>query len=366
MWQITYLVNNFVSRHRGTLPVILTCPHDGDEQPPGVSKRTGEGLPSGCDFEDDRDLKTSTITTGVAQRLLDIYGEAPYVVMANFNRDYIDANRTPNCAYEDPNAKPFYDEYHHTIRDFIAEIRAENGGLGLLFDIHGTASIPEAPADLYLGTDDGGTIKRLLQVDPQAMGRRRSLHGFLTAAGYSVLPKPPDLSAPSKLNGGYTVRTYGSSHADGLDAIQLEIDDRLRQDENGSEVREHLIDHLAHAIGSLIPRYADIHTLAALQSINLYGGGTPQVVLGQLQRRDATHDLRLRLGGSLNRGRAEIRHDSGATGEPTAPRRAGILVLYNEDGHDYYLWVDTQGKLRISTMDPDDNSNAGTIVGAQT
>lgn len=368
MYQISYLENNFVSRHRGSLPVTLTCPHDGDKQPPDVpDERTGQGLPSGCDFSTTRDLNTGTITTGVAKRLLDIYGEAPYVVMADFNRDFIDANRadlTPNCAYEVPNAKPYYDEYHNTIRAFIAEIRAENGGLGLLFDIHGTAGIAEEPADLYLGTDDGGTIERLLKVDPQAMGRRRSLHSLLTAAGYAVLPTPPNLSVPSALNGGYTVKTYGSSHADGLDAIQLEIDDRLR---SVSEVREHFIDHLAYAIGSLVARYVDTHTLAAFQSLNLYGGDAIQVVLGQLQRRDPTHDLRLRLGGgSLNRGRVEIRHDPGATGEPAAPSRAGILVLYDENGRDYYLWVDTQGKLRISATDPGDTSEAGTIVGAQT
>jgi N-formylglutamate amidohydrolase len=282
MWQINYLVNKLVSRHRGTLPVVLTCPHDGGEQPPGVPKRKRENTPRGCDFDDTRDLETRTITMGVAQRLLDITGEAPYVVMADFDRDYIDANRadanlTPNCAYEVPNAKPYYDEYHNAIHDFIAETRAENGGLGLLFDIHGTAGVAEAPADLYLGTDDGGTIKRLLQVDPQAMGRRRSLHGFLTAAGYSVLPAPPDLSVPSKLNGGYTVRTYGSSHAGGLDAIQLEIDDRLRkaEDESGSEVRERFIEHLAYAIGSLVARYADAHTLAAFRHINLVSLSAP-------------------------------------------------------------------------------------------
>lgn len=280
MWQINYQVKNLVSSHRGTLPVILTCPHEGDSQPPGVPPRTGQGLPAGCNFETDHDLKTRTITTGVAQRVLDICGEAPYVVMADFKRDYIDANRpnstrTPNCAYEVPAAKPFYDEYHRTIRSFITEIRAENGGLGLLFDVHGTVGIPGALADVYLGTDDGKTIKRLLQVDPQAMGRRRSLHSLLTAASYAVLPTPPGLSVPSKLNGGHTVKTYGSSHADGLDAIQLEIDDRLRKDETGGTVRAQFIEHLAYAIRSLIAQYADSHTIAAFRHINLISLGAP-------------------------------------------------------------------------------------------
>jgi hypothetical protein len=48
------------------------------------------------------------ITTGIAQRLLDSWGEAPYVVIAEFHRKYIDANRPPECAYEHPDAKLRY------------------------------------------------------------------------------------------------------------------------------------------------------------------------------------------------------------------------------------------------------------------
>ena len=45
MRDITYTVRRLVARHQGALPVILTCPHGGDDQPPGVeNKRTGVGL----------------------------------------------------------------------------------------------------------------------------------------------------------------------------------------------------------------------------------------------------------------------------------------------------------------------------------
>lgn len=151
---------------------------------------------------------------------------------------------------------------------------------------------------------------------------------------------------------------------DGLEAIQIEVASPLHDNEGN---RATLIENLAYAIGSLVARYADTHTLAAFQSINLFGGGVVQMVTGHLQRHPTSHDLRLRLGGgSHNRGRVELRHDSGATGEFAAPRRAGVLVLYDENGHDYYLWVDNQGKLRISPSDPGANSQAGTIVGVQT
>jgi len=259
MWEIKYPVTRLVSHHRGTLPVILTCPHDGDERPEGVPERTGSA--TGClPFKKDRDLHTRLITTGVAQRLLDVFGEAPYVVIAEFHRRYIDANRSQACAFEHPDEHPeaqqYYDQYHNSIREFINEIRAENGGLGLLFDIHGTAGIVEDPAALYLGTDNGQTVARLLDVDPQALWRRRSLRGFLTAADYIVSPKQPNIPETPAVNGGYTVRTYGSSNADGLDAIQIEIASCLRCD---AGKREGLIEHLAYAIGILVARYAYTH-----------------------------------------------------------------------------------------------------------
>jgi N-formylglutamate amidohydrolase len=262
MWTISYSRAKFVSSHPGTLPVILTCPHDGNENP-GVPERTGSA--SGCPpFTKRRDLHTRQITEGVAQLVLDLFGEAPYVVIAEFHRRYIDANRSPDCAYEDPKAKQYYDEYHATIRNFVSEIRAENGGLGLFFDIHGTDNEPDT---IFLGTGDGSTIARLLQVDPQAMWRRRSLRGFLEAASYKVSPQKPGI--PETLPGGFTVRTYGSSNSDGLDAIQIEIGSRLRKD--GLE-REVLTEVLAYATNSLVARYADTHTLAALgKSVELFG-----------------------------------------------------------------------------------------------
>jgi N-formylglutamate amidohydrolase len=361
MWTIAYETAHLVSRHRGTLPAILTCPYDGQESPLEVPERTGSALD--CPpFSTSRDRHTRLITEGVAQSLLDTFDEAPYVVIAEFYRKYIDANCSPKCAYEDPDAKQYYDEYHNTIRNFVDEIRAENGGLGLLFDFHGTSVIVDDPADLYFGTADGDTIARLLRVDSQAQSRRRSLPGFLRAAGYVVSPQPGRPETPA-VNGGYTVRTYGSSNGDGLDEIQIEIVSPLRDDEGK---REALIKSLVYAISSLVPRYADSHTLAAFQRIDLFCSGVAQTVTGQLQSRHASNDLRPRLGGEpYNRGRIEIPHDPGSTGELAAPGRAGVLGLYDENGNDYYLWVDNECELHISPSDPGSNSRARTIVGAE-
>jgi hypothetical protein len=235
MRHTAYTEHLLVSRYQGTMPVILTCPHGGDEQPPGVpNRRTGAELPSACRFETDTDRFTCTITRGVAQGLLDVFGETPYVVIANFDRAYIDANRSPKCAFEDRVAQQFYEGYHNTIRNFVAEMRAKNGGLGLFVDIHGTTQVDHDPAEVYLGTLNGEAISSLLSRDSRAMSRRRSLPGVLREAGYIVSAKIPET-----LPGDFTLETHGSSNAGGVDAIS-----------------------------SLAARYADTHTLAAFRSEN--------------------------------------------------------------------------------------------------
>lgn len=262
MRNITYTERLLVSRCQGAMPLVLTCPHGGDEQPPGVPKRTGAKLPPelDCRFETNTDRFTRTVTRGVAQFLFDVFGQAPYVVIANFGRDYIDANRSRDCAFEDRDARQFYEEYHNTIRNFVDEISADNGGLGLLLDIHGTALISGDPADVYLGTLDGEAISSLLSRDPLAMSRKRSPPGLLREAGYVVSSKIPET-----LKGDFTLEEYGSSNTDGVDAIQIEIESALRIDNSKRDI---FIEDLAFAINSLVARYADTHVHAAYRSAN--------------------------------------------------------------------------------------------------
>src|SRR5262245_22742457 len=150
MTDMTYVEHLLVSRYQGAMPVVRTCRHGSVKQPPDDTiPRTGAGLPADCRFERNTDRFTRTITRGVAQVLFDVFGEAPYVVIADFDRAFIDANRraSQKCAFEDQDAQQFYDEYHNTIRNFVDEIRADNGGLGLLFDIHGTEQKDHDPAE---------------------------------------------------------------------------------------------------------------------------------------------------------------------------------------------------------------------------
>jgi N-formylglutamate amidohydrolase len=264
MREIAYSVNRLVARHQGSLPVLLTCPHGGDEKPTGVqNERTGAGLPPECEFEKNTDSFTRTIIRGVAQVLFDVFGHAPYVVFANFDRAYIDANRPSrpvNCAFEDNDARPFYDEYHNTIRKFVDEIRRDHGGLGLLFDIHGTKKVTADPADLYFGTLNGASIETLNSRDSFALARRRSLAGFMRQQGYVVSAKTPET-----IPGGFTLETYGSKNSNGLDAIQIEIEASLRTDANR---RGLFVEDLGFALSSLIARYSDTEAMVTFRTAN--------------------------------------------------------------------------------------------------
>jgi hypothetical protein len=68
-----------------------------------------------------------------------------------------------------------------------------------------------------------------------------------------VSPRRPGDPEEPTLSGGFTVRRYGGSHADGVDAIQLEIAALLPRNE---AERHALIEQLAFAFGNLASRWA--------------------------------------------------------------------------------------------------------------
>lgn len=255
---VTYAETRLVKRHRGTMPVILTCPHDGSETPPKVRERTAAETPSDCRLRTGRDSHTAEITEKVAQTILTSTGLSPYVVIARFQRRYIDANRKRSCAYVDPDAKPFYDEYHDRIASYVAQILLQNGERGFLFDVHGTPVLDEDPADIYLGTVNGDTLNGL---DRDLLFHRHGLRGLLAAARHEtgfglgtpyrhrVSPARAADTETGAVNGGFTVRNYG----DTLPCIQIENAATVRDD--GGK-RDFLIEDLAFAIVNFTRRHA--------------------------------------------------------------------------------------------------------------
>jgi N-formylglutamate amidohydrolase len=225
----------------GGLPILITAPHGGSEVISGVMART-----SGKTLKDEHTLE---LAEALANRLHKQLGARPYLVAARFSRKYIDANRKETTAYNGKEAKLYYDEYHRRIREFIAEIRQKHPGGALLIDIHGQSTDNGA---LYRGTRNGTTVDNLLNLHGcAALTGKNSVFGVLTFRGYPVIPANSDsdcLFEEAKYVGGYTVATYGSNNADGIDAIQLEIGGTLRK-------KPAFADDLAEAVATFYKKF---------------------------------------------------------------------------------------------------------------
>ena len=131
-------------------------------------------------------------------------GKAPYLVVAKLRRKYIDANRPQQLALDSPEARPYYDYYHQSVRRFVGEIR-RNYPAGLLIDVYGQNKNPDV---IMRGTINGRAVDHLLRQAGVAAGGHSEDAGF---------------------NGGYTVFTYGSHNFSGIDAVQFEFGGRYRQ-----------------------------------------------------------------------------------------------------------------------------------------
>ena len=216
---------------QGMLPIIITAPHGGREAIPGVAPRDTRGLPKGGrGYVTAGDTNTDRLAVGIAAGIKALTGKEPYLVLAKFQRKYVDPNRPPDIALDSPAARPYYDDYHQSVRRFVDEIRGTYPA-GLLVDVHGQKKNPEA---LMRGTQNGRSIARLLaRAGAPAMTGPNGLFGQLEADGFEVFPAndvPPDgTSENGGFNGGYTLTAYGSHNADGIDAVQMEFGSRYRR-----------------------------------------------------------------------------------------------------------------------------------------
>lgn len=261
-----FSTENFVSFQRGELPILLTAPHGGAGEPPGVSERT---LPSG---NKSSDTLTAELTREVAAALEDLLGARPYVVIAEFQRKFIDANRADtfvpgnaaslaaNESYNDADARPVYQGYHGKIREFIDEIHDDFTVAGVLLDIHGQGRFPSTA---YRGSKDGNSACSVVdQHGEAALAGPDSIVGRLAAQGYDVFPPVnAPLGDPTEstggLNGGHTVSFYGTCSGgldpEDIDAIQIENGSHLRNPANRADYAR----ALANAVGVFYAAFLD-------------------------------------------------------------------------------------------------------------
>ena len=186
--------------------------------PPGSTARTGEGVNQ---FVTVTDTNTDKLAVSLAEALQKETGKRPPLIVANFSRKWIDANRPANDGYESSDAKPVYDLFHNEILVAIKKAKELKKNV-LLLDIHGQGTDRNL---VFRGTRDGKTLAQWT--------KRTSWENvfgttgiFAKFARHDIQISPPPGSKEnehSSFNGGYIVATYGIHLPNGVDAIQLEF-----------------------------------------------------------------------------------------------------------------------------------------------
>ena len=221
--------NDLIEIYSGDLPIVLSAPHGGSLEIEGVPERKGQGVKR---FVRTKDMWTDQLTVKLADSIEKKTGKRPYVVVANFHRKFIDANRSADLAYESPKAKPVYDSYHRAIASARREV-LQRWGRGMLFDVHGQAA--EAKA-IFRGTQNGQTTSHLVgKFGQEALSGEKSVFGLFAKESIAVIPDLGPEHRETRYTGGYIVRAYGSSSGGAMDAIQLEFGRELRLLKNNDE-----------------------------------------------------------------------------------------------------------------------------------
>lgn len=218
--------------------MLFTCPHNGCNPLDKVRVK-----PDDCDepFTKMNDVFASVLTNNIANNIENISLKKPYTEIAIIDRKYVDHNREEKCAFEKSSirARQAYRDYHNGIKLKIGKmLPANENSLAFLFDIHGARQelIVGQPFDVLIGTDEDHSIHALTEIDPNVWGSPNGLIRLLQGKGIIVYPPDPiQTKDPHSLDGGYTIKRYGSKGKKGLVAIQMEINRSIREDRTSRE-----------------------------------------------------------------------------------------------------------------------------------
>lgn len=229
---------DFVTFWAGGLPIILTAPHGGRQAIPGITPRQGSGV---AQFRIERDNNTAELAEAIAVRLRERLRADPFLVVAHFERKYVDANRPHHGAYESPAARPYYVAFHSAVDMACKKVR-QVWGRGLLLDIHGQAAHDQV---IFRGTGNGSSVAALVQrFGREALTGAHSIVGQLERRGYKTLPEPTGDARELLYSGGYMTQNYGSHRGTAIDAIQLEFGAYFRLRANLDKTAADLADAL--------------------------------------------------------------------------------------------------------------------------
>jgi N-formylglutamate amidohydrolase len=207
-----------------------------------LPERKGTGI---ANFQTVLDSNTAELALKCAAEIEKRLDGKPWVVVARFERKYLDVNRSREESYESDKAKPYYDAYHGPLEAACKAVK-EKFGRGILLDIHGQGAFT---GSICRGTQNGKTVSLLLQrYGVTSVIGKKSILGLLEAGGYKVLPScdgDPTAREEPRFSGGYIVGNYGSHTGYAIDAIQFEFGTALRERDKYAKTAADLADAIA-------------------------------------------------------------------------------------------------------------------------
>ena len=173
------------------------------------------------------DQYTDLITSEISAKIKSITGLSLFVLIAEVNRTQIDFNRAANQAYEHPSLKKCYKDFHAEVCRLIMKIK-QKWQAGLMLDIYGQSTFPDY---IFRGVRNGVSVKQMKKrLGTDAFSGTENLFSYLSNKGYRVLPE--QYQRETIYQGGFMLKTYGSQHLQGIDAIQIEISRHYRKSED--------------------------------------------------------------------------------------------------------------------------------------
>ena len=175
-------VDKLLTVKQGTLPIILSVPHGGKHPIPNATIRKGVGV---AKFVTVRDGWTDELAEKIGAALEKKLAGKPHLVIARFERKYVDVNRPAKDAYESDAAKSFYDAYHKALKSARDEVERD-WGRGLVIDVHGQGVEPNA---IFRGTSNWESVSHLTtRFGKLAVTGPKGVFGVLGKRGVSIIP----------------------------------------------------------------------------------------------------------------------------------------------------------------------------------
>jgi len=254
-------MNETFQLHRGSAPLLVSLPHDGSEIPSDMAARMHARARIAPDtdwhvarlYAFARELGASILVPKYSRYVVDLNrppddvslypgqnttGLCPIVQFSGDPVYVDDAHPAPDEIHTRIDA--YWRPYHAALSDELRRLRTEHGRV-VLWEGHSIRG--ECPflfegrlPDFNLGTASGASCSPMLL---------ERLTGILSQAdGY-------DFVANGRFKGGYITRHFGDP-ANGIDAVQLEISQRIYMDEESFEYDEEKATAAQRVIRSLL------------------------------------------------------------------------------------------------------------------